>query len=242
MPTQSLLQEKLQEQQGRSLNTSYRRQSPPYIQLTLLWALSSVLGAATTIIALEVGGVQTIVAISLAIALPLGWISFIFAIRKIVAVMLLPKMVAAFSSVLIMSSVLAGVAAIISINLTLFGIEPWIYFFLGVTLLLSVIAQTLVQPTVRSILIFAARALTGTIAGTLAVASVGVTNLDRITVGATTGTLVAAIVSLLLDSTLKTFTKENYPKSKATKNIFLAVSSGLILGAGFIFLNLKVIN
>jgi hypothetical protein len=213
-----------------------RYHNPPYIQLTLLWALSFIVGAAVTVIALKIGSIKTIVAISLAVTLPLAWISFAASIRKIIALLLLPKMVAAFGSVLVMTSILTGVAAVISLNLALFGIEPWVYFLLGVAIVLSVVAQTLVQPTVRGILIFLARALTGAIAGTLAVASLGITNIDRILIGATAGTLVAAIVSLLLDSILKKFTLVNYPKKHATRNLLIIVSCGLLLGMGTIFL------
>ncbi len=222
--------------QEKTAGSIARFQNPPYIQLTLLWALSFIVGAAVTVITLEIGSIKTIVAISLAVALPLGWISFIASIRKIIALLLLPKMVAAFGSILTMTLVLTGVAAVISLNLALFGIEPWVYFLFGVAILLSVAAQTLVQPTVRGILIFAARALTGAIAGTLAVASLGIANIDRILIGTTVGTLVATIVSLLLDSILKKFTNRNYPKKHATRNLLVTVSCGLILGMGTIFL------
>jgi hypothetical protein len=232
----------LQERQENSTTATARRQTPPYIQIILLWAFSFIVGATATVVALKIGSIKTLVAISLAIALPLGWISFVAGIRKIIAVMLLPKMVAAFGSIIIMASVLAGIAAIISLNLALFGIEPWVYTLLGAASLFGVIAQTLTQPTLRGILIFAARSLTGAIAGTLAVASLGITNIDRISIGATSGTLVAAIASLLLDSTFKKFTNSNYSKVQATRNIVFAVSCGLLAGASAICLALNLFS
>jgi hypothetical protein len=220
--------------QDRSVELAKYRQYPPYAQLILLWGLSFIVGAAIAVTALKVGVVKTMIALSLAITLPLGWISFLIAIRKIVAVILLPKMVAAFGSILLTTIVITGVSAIIAMDLTLFGIEPWIYLLFGVAIVLTLFTQTLIQPTLRGTSIFVARALVGAIAGAVAVASLGTTNIDRILVGVTTGTLVGGVASLLLDSILKKFTKRAYSKNHAIFTVLSTVTGGLLLGVALI--------